>query len=67
LIGTAEFAGHLLLQHLERDRECAALRFADEQMNVLRHDYVPGDEHPVPLANALQNLFEGRTGARCAE
>ena len=66
-VGMNEFARNILLQHLYRDRECAALGFANEQMNVLGHDYVPGDEHPVPSANALQNLLECRTGARRAE
>jgi hypothetical protein len=43
---------------LHYDRELAALRFADEQMHVFRHGYIPGDEAPVPLPDSLQFVLE---------
>src|SRR4051794_26416115 len=48
----------VLFQQLNRRREQSALRFADQQMHVFRHDYVPVDTHPVPPSNAFKDLKE---------
>jgi WD40-like Beta Propeller Repeat len=53
LTGGLQLAGCDLLKHLNDERKFSALRFADKQMDVLRHDHVSGDERTVPAAHAF--------------
>jgi hypothetical protein len=48
----------VLLEHLQRYRERCAFWFADQQVNVFRHDHVSGDEESVPSARAFESVFE---------
>ncbi len=48
-----------LLQRLQRFRQGAALRLADQKMNVFRHDNIPVQAKPEASAHALQSRFEG--------
>ncbi len=57
----------ILLEHLQSSRERAALRFADQQVNVFGHDHIAGDEESVPLANSLERLFEDIAGVRSGQ
>jgi hypothetical protein len=49
-----------LLQHLQREREVVSLRLADKQMDVFRHNHVPGDPEAVPAPYRFESLFELR-------
>src|SRR5262249_42530851 len=48
-----------LLEHLNDDGECVALRFADEQMNVFGHYHITGDVAAVPAPNSFEFALEG--------
>jgi hypothetical protein len=63
----AQLAGNVLLEHLYDDRECTALGFGDQQVDVLGHDDVSGDAKRVPLSHALKRLLEDVARLRCAE
>ena len=52
----SQFAGRVLLQHLDRDRELFALGFADQKVYVLGHDYVTCNVEVIPLAGAFENF-----------
>jgi len=56
-----ELVRNVLLEHLNRDRRAGAFRLADEQVNVLRHDDIPGHVEFVPYSHPLQGLLEGAT------
>ncbi len=49
-----QFSGDDLLQHLQRNRQRPAFRFADEKMHVFRHHDITDHTEPVPLAYSLQ-------------
>jgi hypothetical protein len=49
---------HSLLQRLERFRERRTLRFADEQMNVLRHHNIAVDAKPETSPDAFERGLE---------
>jgi hypothetical protein len=49
---------------LQRDGKLCALRFTDQQMNVLGHDHVPRDVKSIPLPRLLESLLEDVAGAR---
>src|SRR5215471_3172088 len=52
----SQFAGGVLLQHLDRDRELFALGFADQKVYVLAHDYVTCSVEVVPPAGAFEDF-----------
>jgi hypothetical protein len=52
-----------LLQRLESIGEHAALGFADEQVNMLRHDYIPVDTKVETAPHTLQRELEDSLGA----
>ena len=63
----AKFPRDDLLQHLQAQRKRAPLRFADEQMHVLRHDHVTGNIKPIPLSHSFEAqdiLVAGRLRAK---
>jgi hypothetical protein len=43
-----------LLQHLNHERKFCPLRFADEQVHMLGHDYISGNEAAMPPADTFQ-------------
>ena len=49
---------HQLLQHLDRCAEFLSLRFADQQMNVLRHDDVTEHRETIPAPHLFQGPLE---------
>jgi hypothetical protein len=55
---------HVLLEHLNRQRQLAPLGLADQQVHVLGHDHVSAHVEPVPLPNPLQRPFEDPTRLR---
>jgi hypothetical protein len=59
-----ELVRGVLLEHLQRDGELAALWFTDQQVDVLGHDDVSGDKESVPSAHPLKGLLEDRAGLR---
>ena len=62
MLGLADQAArHALLQRLESIGEQAALGFADRQVNMLRHDYIPVDTKPEAAPHTLQGEFEDTT------
>jgi hypothetical protein len=63
----AELTRRILLEHLQNLGESSALRFADEQKNVLGHYYISADEESVPLANLLQSVLEDIAGVRSGQ
>ena len=48
------FDGHFCLQYLNEPRQHHVSRFADQQMDMLRHDDVPIDAHREALSALLQ-------------
>jgi hypothetical protein len=50
--------GKALLQHLHHDRRRSLLRFADEQMEVFRHDHVSEHNKAVALPDFFQKVEE---------
>src|SRR5437588_5214328 len=53
LVAAAELARRDLLEHLDGDGEFGSLRFADQQVYVLRHDDITADPEAIPAAHAL--------------
>ena len=53
-----EFAGSVLLEHLESDSKLFSRWFAQQQVHVLGHNYVTADEEVVPLASAVEDFEE---------
>ena len=45
-----------LFQSLHHERRIAALRFAEQEMHVLRHDYVGDDDKTIAPAHPLQHF-----------
>lgn len=56
-----------LLQHLHYCRWISSLRFADEQVNMLWHDYVSHDDEAIPLPCLFQYREESVTAAHRAQ
>jgi hypothetical protein len=54
----AQGAGDALLQNLHNEARCADFRFADEKMNMLRHDHVPEQREIVAIADFSENCEE---------
>src|SRR5208283_4673058 len=50
----SHFLRHALLQHLQHRRRCAFLRFADQQMHVLRHHHITHQQKAILRADARQ-------------
>lgn len=63
----AELARRRLLENLEGGSQGAALRLADQQMDVFRHDHVAANDKPVPAADALHGLLDGAPSLRRRE
>ncbi len=59
----AQLPSHVLLEHLERDREFRPLRLGYEQVDVLGHDHISCNVESVPLACIFQSFFEDVPGA----
>jgi hypothetical protein len=47
-----------LLQHLQRSRKRPDARLAYQQMNMLRHEYVPGNHEVIALPRSLKLVLE---------
>ena len=56
-----------MFQHLQDDSEVAALRLAEQQVEVLGHDDVAGDVEAVPSANLFESEFEDVPGVRSGQ
>jgi hypothetical protein len=56
-----------LLQHLEGNRERTSFRFAEQQVDVLGHDHIAGDEQTIPNPDPLQRLLEHALGLRTCQ
>jgi hypothetical protein len=63
-LGRMKQVRRILLEHLQRSRERAAFRFAEQQVNVFGHDHIAGDKKSVPLADSLEGLLEDIAGVR---
>ena len=59
--------GHGLLDGLQRAGQDTALRFADQQMHVLRHDHVAGNVEIVEDTTEFQRDFKLMHGARAGQ
>ncbi len=46
---------HPLLQHLHHHRRIRLLRLPNQQMNVLRHHYIPDDYKPIAPPHLIEN------------
>ena len=53
---------HSLLQRFERVGERSAGRFADQEVNMLRHDYITVDANSEAAPHALQGGLESLSG-----
>jgi|SRR5450631_3624111 len=63
MLGLADQAArHALLQRLESIGEHAALGFADQQVNMLRHDYIPVHAKSETAPHTLEGEFEDSLG-----
>ncbi len=60
-------AGDSLLQGLQCGGKGVAFGFAQQQMHVLRHDYVSIDAELVTAANTFEGLLESVLGMRSDE
>ena len=67
LTRTAQLPRYHLLQHLDGNRERRALRFADQQMHVLRHHDISVNVHAISAAYPFQIRFEDVAGTWFAE
>ena len=62
-----QLSRHRLFQHLQGKGECGALGFADQQVDVLRHDDITDEVKAVPAANAFEcmdHLIAGVCGTQ---
>ena len=59
-----ELPRHALLQNLHDGGRGACGRFADEQVNVIGHDYVTRKSEAVAVAHLVQNLHKQIPGVR---
>src|SRR6267378_2616461 len=59
--------GDSLLEHLQDFRGITPLGFTKEQMNMLRHDYIPDELDVMPRADLVQNFHKMVTSPRRAE
>src|SRR5262249_31001730 len=55
--------GKSLFDSLHHARRISLLRFADQQVNVLRHDYVAYDDESVTLPDRLEHCKKQVTAA----
>jgi len=53
---TSQFARNRLFQHLQSQGELGSLRFANQQMNVLRHDNKSSHKEAIPLPRPLESV-----------
>jgi hypothetical protein len=61
-----EYPRNLLLQYLQNGRKRIGARLAYQQMHVLGHDDISGDDESVPLSDLLQFLLENAvSGSNC--
>ena len=56
-----------MLEHLQDFRGITPLGFTKEQMNMLRHDYIPDELDVMPRADLVQNFHKLVTRPRRAE
>ena len=70
-VDTAKFAqqpmGEGLFQGGQHQRRISALRLGEEEMDMLRHDYVTDDYKSMTLTDLLHNFEEEIARAGCAE
>ena len=59
--------GEGLFQSGQHQRRISALGFAEEKMDMLRHDYITDNDKLMALADLLHNLEEEIAGVGCAE
>jgi hypothetical protein len=55
---TLEYFGRSLLQHLKSGCKRRDLRFSDEQVDMLGHQYVSGDHELILLPDSFQFVLE---------
>jgi hypothetical protein len=53
----------LLFQHLERNRQGRPARLPDKQMNVLRHQNIPGNYKSLARTSRLKLPLEDAVGS----
>ena len=58
-----QLARCLLLQHLNRNRQRRPVWLPDQQVNVLRHQDIPGHHEAIPSAHCLKFTFEDAVGS----
>ena len=58
----AELPRHALLQDLHDRGRSSLRRLADEQMNVVGHDYVTRQREPIAIADLTQNFDKQSLG-----
>ena len=58
-----QFARCLLFQHLNRNRQQRPVRLPDQQVNVLRHQNIPGHHEAIPSAHCFKFMFEDAVGS----
>ena len=58
----AEFARYGLLQHLHGDGQRLAFWFANQQVNVFRHDHEGDDVKAIPFTGGFKDMHELVTG-----
>jgi hypothetical protein len=62
-----KFARGILLKHLQRDGQFAALRFTDQQVDMFRHDDIAAHEESIPMAGFFQGLEKTIAGTWSSE